>query len=358
MKPISWWRISLGEEEALKVAQAIRDEHLSQGPIVSQFEERLADYLDVPHVVATTSGSIALLSALWAAGVGPGDEIIVPNRTWIATAHSAILLGAQVKFVDVERHRPVMDWTRIEEAITPRTKVIVPVHMNGRGADMREIRRIATKHHLTVVEDAAQALGSRNSDGWLGTQSDMGCFSLSVAKIITTGQGGFIATRDKSLYDRLLAMRTHGVGSVIDAVWTQPGFNFRFTDILATIGLVQLTHLEERIAKVRTLYSRYEEVISHLPDLELIPSNLAAGEVPVYIEVLSKKRNALVEFLAGRGIQSRPFYPDLDTASYFGNAGDFPNSRRYGREGLYLPCGPGQSEANIEAVFTALRSFG
>lgn len=356
-KPISWWRTDLGEEEALKVAQAVRDEHISQGPVVHEFEQGLCQYLGVPYVVATTSGSTALQMALLAAGVGPGDEVIVPNRTWIATAHAAVLLGAKVRLVDVEAGRPVIDAAQIEAAITPQTKAILPVHMNGRSADMREIRRIASRHGVLVIEDAAQALGSRNADGFLGTQSDMGCFSLSVAKIITTGQGGFVATRDQEIHQRLTAIRMHGVDSVIDAQWNRPGFNFRFTDILATIGIVQLRQLDERIEKVKSIYSRYVAEMPNLPFLELIQCDIDAGEVPVYIEVLTPDRDRLVSHLAANGIQSRPFYPELDRAKYLANPGEFPNSRRYGREGLYLPCGPGQSISVIDRTLEILAQF-
>lgn len=354
---ISWWRTSFGEEEALRIAQAIRNEHISQGPVVKELENRLSEYLGVPYVVATTSGSMALLMALWSIRVGPGDEVIVPNRTWIATAHAAVLLGASVRFVDVESDRPIIDPARIEEVVTPRTKAIIPVHLNGRSANMREIRRLAQKHGLHVIEDAAQALGSRNQDGLLGTQSDMGCFSLSVAKIIATGQGGFVATRDRTLYEKLVAMRTHGVGSVVNAEWAQPGFNFRFTDILASIGLVQLTRLDERIEKVKAIYSRYVEAMSDLPFLKFIPVDVEAGEVPIYIEVLCKDRKHLISYLADRGIQARPFYPDLNLASYFQNDACFPNSEKFGQQGIFFPSGPGQLLENIERVIATLRAY-
>lgn len=357
MEEISWWRISLGEEEVARVSDAIRGEHLSQGPIVHEFESRLAEYLGVPYVVATTSGSMALLMSYWAAGIGPGDEVIVPDRTWIATAHASVLLGGGVKLVDVESERPIIDAAQIERAITKRTKAIVPVHLNGRSANMPAINELARKHGLRVIEDAAQALGSRNRDGLLGTQSDLGCFSLSVAKIITTGQGGFVATRDKALYEKLIAIRTHGVGSVIDARWTQPGFNFRFTDILASIGIVQLGKIGERLARVREINTRYREALKSLPFLELIRSDLDAGEAPIYVEVFCGERERLIGFLAESGIQSRPFYPDLHDAKYFCNSGAFPNARRFGEEGLFLPSGPGQSEENIDRVITALKSF-
>lgn len=355
---ISWWRTSFGEEEASQIVSAIEHEHISQGAVTAEFERQLAIVLNVPYVVATTSGSMALLMALWAVGIGSGDEVIVPNRTWIATAHAPLLLGAKVVLVDVEEERPIMDVTQIESVITPRTKAIVPVHLNGRSVNMHEVQRIAKKHGLAVIEDAAQALGSRNEDGLLGTQSDMGCFSLSVAKIIATGQGGFIVTRDESLYRKLVAMRTHGVGDIVNANWTQPGFNFRFTDILASIGLVQLKRFSERIEKVKAIYMRYSEAMSDLPFLKFIHVNIEAGEIPIYIEVLCSERDRLIQFLAERGIQTRPFYPDLNLAPYFKNTGQFPCSEVFGAQGLFLPSGPEQPLENVDYVIQALLEFG
>lgn len=355
---ISWWRTSFGAEEASQISAAIAHEHISQGQVTAEFERRFGEVLDEPYVIATTSGSIALLMALWAAGIGPGDEVIVPNRTWIATAHAPLLLGAKVVLMDVEEERPIMDVTQIERTITPHTKAIIPVHLNGRSVNMHEVQRIATKHNLAVIEDAAQALGSRNENGLLGTQSDMGCFSLSVAKIIATGQGGFIVTRDESLYHKLLAIRTHGVNDVVNARWTQPGFNFRFTDILASIGLVQLKRLPERIGKVKAIYTRYSEAMPALPFLKFIPVNIEAGEIPIYIEVLCPERDRLIQFLAVRGIQTRPFYPDLNLAPYFESNGRFPHSEIFGTQGLFLPSGPEQPLDNVDHVIQALRDFG
>jgi len=251
-----------------------------------------------------------------------------------------------------------MDVAQVEAAITPRTKAILPVHLNGRSVDLAELRRIASRHGIPVVEDAAQALGCRNRDGFLGTQSAMGCFSLSVAKIIATGQGGFTVTRDEALYRRLVALRTHGVTDVIQARWSQLGFNFRFNDILASVGLAQLERLEGRIERVRRIYRRYQETLAGLDFLRLLPVDLEAGEIPIYIETLVPRREELMAFLAARGIQTRPFYPDLNLAPYFENPQPFPNSERFGQQGLFLPSGPEQPMAAIEKVIGALRAFG
>jgi len=357
MAKISWWRTTFGEEEARRIADAIAHENISQGPITSEFEKELSRVLDIPYVVATTNGSMALLMSLLSLGIGPGDEVIVPNRTWIATAHAPLILGAKVKLVDVETDKPIIDVTQIEKKITSRTKAIITVHLNGRAAAMDEINDIARKYNLFVIEDACQALGSRNSNGLLGTQSDLGCFSLSVAKIIATGQGGFVVTKNESTYKKLIAIRTHGVGDVINAYWTQLGFNFRFTDILASIGIVQLKKLPDRIEKVKSIYRRYEAAIKGLPFLKLIPVKVDDGEVPIYIEVLCSERDKLMQFLAQHDIETRPFYPDLDTASYFENSGNFPNSRKFGNQGIYLPSGPEQSLKNVEIVLNVLGQY-
>jgi perosamine synthetase len=357
MDRISWWRTSFGEAEARRIGDAIVHEHISQGPVTEEFERQLAAFLGVPYVLATTSGSVAELLALLALGVGPGDEVIVPNRTWIATAHAPMILGARAVLIDVEPKRPIIDPSQIERAITPRTKAIVPVHLNGRSADMAAIRQVAEKHGLRVVEDAAQALGSRNSAGLLGTQSDIGFFSLSVAKIIATGQGGFVATRDERLYESIRLVRTHGVSDVIHAQWTRLGFNFRFNDILAAIGLEQLKRLPERIEALKAVYARYAAAMPEIPFLRWIPVDVASGEIPIYIEVLCRERDRLMAHLEEHGIQCRPFYPDLDCAGYLQSKGDFPHSRVYGHSGIFLPSGPAQPLENVDRVIDVLRRF-
>lgn len=355
---INWWQTSFGEEEVSHVVQSIRNQNISQGKVTREFELRLSEYLGVDHVVATSSGSTALMLSLIAVGISPGDEVIVPNRTWIATAHAAHLLGAKVVLVDVEPNRPVLNLADLEAKITPRTKAIMPVHMNGRAVDMKALKTVAKKHGLHIIEDAAQAIGSKNESGFLGTQSDIGCFSLSVAKTIATGQGGFAVTNRKELAQRLRAIRTHGVENVIEPKeWNIAGFNFRFTDIQASIGLEQLKRLPDRLNRLREIYRMYAEGLKDLP-ISLIEVDLERGEVPVYNEYLCPNREALVNALQERGVETRPFYPDLDYASYFPQSHrQFPNSRKFGLEGLYLPSGPSQTNSNIQQVISEIKAY-
>lgn len=357
MNKIKHWRIDFDKNQANAAYIAICNENISQGPIVKKFENLLASYLNVPHVVATTSGSTALLMSLMAIGIKQGDEVIVPNRTWIATAHAAHILGAKVILVDVEKNRPIINARLIESRITSKTKAIIPVHLGGRAADMKLINLIAKKYNIKVVEDAAQALGSKNLDGLLGTQSDLGCFSLSVSKIISTGQGGFIATKNKELYDKLIAIRTHGVNDIINAQWEQIGFNFRYTDILASIGIKQLSRLQKNIDKVHRIYNEYENGLKDLKEIKLIKIKVEDGEVPVYIEIIVKNRDKLIAFMESKKIYCRPFYPNIDKAKYLKNKFKFIESNIYEEQGLYLPSGPGQDLENIKIVINNLRKY-
>lgn len=358
---VPWWRTTFDHNESAAVVKAITEEHISQGVVVADLERQLAAYLGVPYVVLTTSGSMAILMGLLASGIGPGDEVIVPSKTWIATAHAPLLLGAVVKLVDVEVGRPIMDTGLVEQAITAQTKAIIPVHLGGRSVNMRLINQIASQYKLMVIEDAAQALGSRNVDGFLGTQSDMGCFSLSLAKIISTGQGGFVVTKNNKIHEKLVKMRTHGIGNVINVVeWEQPGFNFRFTDVLAAIGIEQLKLLPGRIEKVKAIYQMYEEGILELPYIKLVPVNLDEGEVPIYVEALSEYQEELIRFLSRQNIQCRPSYPSLHHAHYFNDSHfkQFPHSEFFGKKGMYLPSGPEQDISSIKRVIQAIREFG
>ena len=352
VSPIPWWSISFQHGEAQAAADAIRNRHVSQGPVVAEFERQLAQRLNVPYVVATTSGSTALLMAMWASGVGPGTEVIVPARTWVATGHAAVLLGAQVRLVDVDR-RSLISVSDVERLITPRTRAIVGVHLNGRAADIGGLAAIGAKYGLTIIEDAAQALGSVGPLGHLGTVGDMGCFSLSVAKIISTGQGGFVTTHSPHRYEALVAMRTHGVEDVQRAKWVSPGFNFRFTDILASIGLVQLEGLDENLSRARAIEDQYLDGLGDCTHVRLIQRK--GAEVGPYIEVLVTDRDSLAQYLHDQDIETRLFYPNLSAATYWAGQGEYPQADQFAKCGLWLPSGPALAEESIVRVIAAVR---
>ncbi len=354
---ISWWRTSFGDEEIGSVSKSIHNEHISMGAVTEEFENQIAKTLGVPYVLATPSGSDSLLMAMIALDLKYGDEVIVPDRTWIATAHAPMLLGAKIRFVDSLSDNPNLDVSKIEGKITARTKAIIPVHLNGRSVQMDRLSRIAEKYGLKIVEDACQAIFSKNSRGYLGTQSDIGCLSLSIAKLISTGQGGILVTKKKEMYEKLKLIRTHGVVDTIRPVYSTPGFNFKFPDILSSIGIVQLAKIKEKALRAAEIYKTYEEGIENLPFISIIPVNASNGGVPIYAEVLCDHRKKVADYLFSKGIETRPFLPSLSTAPYFKNDESFPHSNAFGEGGLVLPCGPSQPSENINYVIKTLKSF-
>ena len=358
-KKIYWWRTNFSNEDIEKVSDSIRNEHISMGLVTEQFEQQLAEALKAPYVIATTSGSMALLMALMALGIKAGDEVIIPNRTWIATANAPMMLGAIPVLVDVLQDKPIMNTSRIRNKITSKTKAIIPVQLNGRGVEMEEVWELAKENNLAVVEDSAQGLFSKYEGNYMGTGSDAGCFSLSVAKLIPTGQGGFVVTQRKDVYDKLRLIRTQGVDNVnAGTPFLSMGFNFRYTDLQASIGLVQLGKVEERVNKLKIVYEKYRSALSEIDYLKLIPVNIEQGEIPLYIEVLTEEREKLMKYLISKNIETRPFYPDLDSAVHLNCHDEFPNAQVFGKQGLVLPCGPDQPIKNIERVLMELEHYG
>lgn len=357
MHKISWWRTAFGEDEISGITNAINNEFISQGPLTIEFEKKIIELLNVPYAVATTSGSVALLMAFMALGIGRDDEVIVPNRTWVATAHAGLLLGAKIVLVDVLPDIPIMDVAQVRAKITPRTKAIIPVHLNGRSVNMAELNKLGREFNIPIVEDACQALFSRNSSGFLGTQSDIGCFSLGVTKLLSTGQGGILVTKHKHLYEKLLLIRNHGVVDNFTDAWNSLGCNFKFTDMLAAFGLAQLSKATQRIQHIKKIYALYEEGLAGNDLVKLIPVNSELGELSLFIEALCHNRSDLIEYLQAKKIQVRPSLPSLHSACYLGNRGDFPNSKIFAESSFFLPCGPGQPIQNVDIVLQALSNF-
>ncbi|MBL6935311.1 MAG: DegT/DnrJ/EryC1/StrS family aminotransferase [Alphaproteobacteria bacterium] len=354
---VPFWMTDIGENEIATVTETMAAKSFSMGAVTAKMEAEIAKQLDVPHVLCTTSGSMALMMGLMAVGVGPGDEVIVPTRTFIATAHAASLLGARVVLVDSRSDSPNMDVAEAAKKITPRTKAIMPVHLNGRVCDMATLRALAEKHGLAVVEDACQGMFSRGPDGFQGTLGDCGCFSFGMVKLVSTGQGGAIVTRDKDLYEKLAAMRNHGVADVVSHTYLTTGHNFKFNDLLASIGLWQVRRGPEKASHVNAIYKKYRKGIEGLPFIELAPVDVDNGEVALWTEAISEERDALMAFLAGEGIQTRKFIPCVHTAPHFDSGERFPNSEHFNRTGFNLPCGPDLPLEYVDRTIEALKKY-
>ena len=265
-------------DEGAAVAEVIATGWVSQGPNVQAFEAALAERVGAADAVVTTSCTTALHLALHAAGVGPGDEVIVPALSFIATANAVRHCGARPVFADIDPRTYNLDPYAAERAITTRTTAIMPVHQVGLPADMDAFVEIARRHHLALVEDAACAIGARYRGRPVGSIGPMSCFSLHPRKVITTGEGGFIAVRDKRLAERLRRLRQHGMSvsdlardrtdKVVIEAYPEPGFNYRMTDMQAALGLCQLEVLDEVLERRRVLAERYTAALAQIPGLE------------------------------------------------------------------------------------------
>ena len=354
---VPFWMTDIGEREIATVCDTMAKKSFSLGAVTAEMEAEIAKQLDVPYALCTTSGSTALMMGLMAAGVGSGDEVIVPTHTFIATAHAASLLGAKVVLVDCQSGDTNMDVAEAAKKISSRTKAIMPVHLNGRSCDMATIAALAKKHRLAVIEDACQGIFSRTADGYLGTLGDCGCFSFGMVKLVSTGQGGAVVTRDKAMYEKLAAMRNHGIADVISHTYLMPGHNFKFNDIQASIGMWQVQRGPEKAAHVNAVYKRYREGLKELPFIELMPVGVDKGEVALWAEAVSEERDALMAFLSQNGIQSRKFIPCVHTAPHFSSGEAFPNSERFNRTGFNLPSGPDLPLEYVERTVAVLREY-
>lgn len=323
MIPIA--RPTLGEEEAAAAREAILSGWVTQGPQVAAFEQEFAAYVGADHACAVSSCTTALHLALLAVGVGPGDEVITVSHSFIATANAIRYCGATPVFVDIDPNTFNIDPGLIEAAITPRTRALMPVHQMGLPCDLPAILKIAERHNLPVVEDAACAIGSRIriGDTWerIGKpHGTIACFSFHPRKIITTGDGGMLTTSDPALDAKFRLLRQHAMSvpdtvrhsakTVIFEEYPELGFNYRMTDIQAAIGRVQLRRLPEILARRIELANRYNQALREVPGLvaptvpDYVRPNYQAYPVRVTAD-FPLRRDNLMQTLLSEGISSR-----------------------------------------------------
>ena len=340
-----------------RVMAVLRSGRFILGPEVQAFEEEVAAYLGVRHAVGVASGTDALVLALEACGVGPGDEVITTPFSFVATAEAIVRVGARPVFVDVQPHSFNLDPARLEAAITPRTRAIVPVHLFGRPADMEGILDVAARHGLKVVEDCAQAFGASLAAGKVGSLGDAGCYSFFPSKNLgACGDGGLVVTRDASVEARLRSLRNHG--SRARYHHETLGYNSRLDEIQAAILRLKLPRVDTYNALRRSRARRYDE---GLRELDLILPEPGEGE-HVYHQytIRSAQRDRIREALSREGIASAVYYPvPLHLQPAFRDLGygpgDFPVSERLAREVLSLPMYPELPDQDVERICRAIR---
>jgi perosamine synthetase len=335
----------------------------SQGPFISRFEQDFAAYHGVPHAVACSNCTTALHMALLAAGVGPGDEVLCPDLTFISPINMVLLAGAKPVLVDIEAEGFNIDPALMEAAITPCTKAIIVVHQFGHAADMDAIMAIAGRHKLVVIEDVAEAVGGRYKGRLLGTIGDMACYSLFGNKIITTGEGGMVITSNPK-YDRdLRVLRDHGMTPGKKYHHEVLGFNYRLTNLQAAVGLGQLERLDDILAKRSQIASWYQTGLSNRRGVQWRP-NLDYSESAFWLATMTLEReewrDPLMEHLRQSGIEPRPMIFPVHFAPYLGIDRDtkaFPVSRSVSLRSVHLPSSTSLTEADVERVCDAVTGW-
>jgi perosamine synthetase len=353
---INWWRTDLGEDEKSELLMAFNEKRFTISSSVERVENLAASILDVPYVLMTNSGSSSLLMSLIALNIGPEDEVIVPSLTWIATAQAPGILGAKVIACDTLEDQPIIDAKLIESLITPKTKAIIPVHLNGRYCDLNAIKLIAKKYHLAIIEDSCKGLFSSRNGNYFGTIGDIGCFSLGMISPVSVGFGGLVATRNLALYERLKLIRDHGVVRNPEN-YSLLGFNFKISDLLASLAVPQLLNFKFKVDNLIKIHDYYQNNLD-CKDLKILNIDKNLGSVPVYVEGYSENREQIIEFLISKNIQTSKFHNPIHTANYFNcKINGLDNSTRFANNTFILPSGPSQSINDVDRVLEVLQKY-
>lgn len=331
----------------------------SKGPFVGRFEQAFAEYLGIGFASSCSNGTAALHLAYQACGIKAGDEIIVPNLTFVATANAAAYLGAKPVFVDVDPNTWNMDPSQIEKKITSKTKAIVPVHLYGCPCDMKPIVEIGQKHGLRIIEDCAEAPGAQYRGKKAGTFGDCAAFSFFGNKIITTGEGGMVVSDDADLIECINFLKNHGQQPGKSYWHTEIAYNYRMTALQAAFGLGQLEGIETLIEKKIRIREYYEKKLAPLSKLRLQKSLDKSRHVAWLNSLVTTGTDIgkFRDFLNQNGIETRPLFYPLNSLPMFKTSERFPVTDLVSKTGLSLPSGANLTQDQLEKIVSLIADF-
>ncbi len=329
---------------------------------LNRFETEFAEYVGVKHAMATSSCTGALHLSLLALGIGVGDEVLVPDITWVATASAIRYVGAKPIFVDIDKSTWTIDVNEARKLITPHTKAIMPVHLYGYGAPMPEIIELASAHNLAIVEDAAPAIGTLVGDRFAGTFGDFGCYSFQGAKLLVTGEGGMLVTNDSELFAKAKKIQDHGRKP--GTFWIEElGHKYKMNNITAALGLGQVQRAENQIHRKRRINQWYRDSLSDLPGLSFQNEALDTRSICWMTSFTidperGVSRDELISELKKCGVDSRPVFPSISQYKIWGYEAQVPSNSKYiGDNGINLPSGVMLSQHSVEKVIGSIRSI-
>lgn len=324
-----------------------------------EFEKAIASFTSCKHCIVVNNGTVSLMMAAIACGVKPGDEVIVPNYTMIATPNSISILGAKPIFVDVCSETLCMDLEQARLAITPKTKAIMCVTANGRepkeGLDA--FVNLCKANNISLIEDAAQSLGSYTKDGrHLGTVGHVGSLSFSAPKIISTGQGGALLTNDDAMAYQLRRLKDFGRSSGGLDIHDSIGFNFKFTDLQACVGIEQMKKLAERVDRKKRIFYRYKSLLDGVNEVSFFTQDLD-NTTPWFIDTTVEDRDQFMLFLKAKNIGTRVMYPPINKQKAYQIHGNHPVSDMIGKKGLWFPSSAHLTDDEILYITSMVREF-
>jgi len=371
----------IDDNDVEAVVRVLKSDFLTQGPLVQRFEEAILETCGAKHCVAVANGTAALHIAVAALELDSGVEGITSPITFVASANCLVYNGITPKFADIDPRTYNIDPQAIQERITERTRVIIPVHFAGQPADVKQIAQGARKRGITIIEDAAHAIGSIDENGSrIGDcrNSDMTAFSFHPVKNVTTGEGGAITTNDDALFRKLQLLRNHGITrdpvllSQNPGPWyyemQEIGYNYRLTDLQAALGVAQLSHLDAFKKRRREIVARYNQAFSNLPHLT-VPFERTGNDscfhlyvVQIDFDAMKTSRTQIMELLRKQGVGTQVHYIPVHTQPFYRKRfgyrdGDFPVAERYYGRALSLPLFPKMSDGDVGRVIDAVRSI-
>ena len=349
-----------GDEEKKAICEYMdEDGFITEFKRTEEFEGMIAKFTGAKHCVVVNNGTVSLSLAAMAVGITVGDEVIVPNYTMIATPNAVKMFGAVPVFVDVEESTLCLDIELVEAAITPKTKAIMLVSSNGRypSSGIERFLSLCERYDLKLIEDSAQSLGSYYPDGThIGRKGSVGSFSFSAPKIISTGQGGAIITDDDEIALALRRLKDFGRDGGGSDVHGSIGFNFKFTELQAVIGIEQMKKLPERVARKKEIYLRYQEGLSGLEHIQIFQNDMEAT-APWFIDTLVERREDLMAHLKVKGIGTRVMYPPITRQKAYDLGGSYPIAQRVGLDGLWLPSMVQLGDDQVRYICESIREF-
>jgi len=373
------WKIPLfkiywDREDVKAVSKVIKSgRNWATGEYVDKFERGVAKYVSARYAISFNSGTSALQSLMIALGIGPGDEVIVPSFSFIATANVPLFVRAVPIFAEIESETYGLDPKDVEKKITKKTKAIMPVHYGGCACKIKELKKIARKHKLLLIEDAAESLGAQIGNKKVGSFGETAMFSFCAPKVITTGEGGVIVTNFKEIYEKLKLLRSHGRAESADYFssaeymdYLKLGYNFRMSNILASLGISQLKKLN-KIIKLRKQKARYlSEKLSKIEEIRLPGFPKGYSHIyqiyTIYIKKGKGLRDALKEHLNKKGIMAKVYFPCIHLTKFYRKKfgckkGDLPITEKISESVLTLPMYPDLKRKEIDFIVKEIKNF-